>query len=185
MRKEIADEIKAYINANIWWKDTLGGLAFIVDSDGMKYPIEKLTPVDCQTDPQDLAPNSKKKSIMYFEDKGTTVEKGTSNWDFFSTNLTLIGWVNYNLINKTKYNIEDYMLEVMDVIPNHISTTNAKGCTIYVTGTRINNVFENYTYDIDKQYFMYPYGAFAIDFLITYRVMKGCKIPVVSNPTPC
>lgn len=184
MKKEVADYIKTQVST-ISWAEVVGGMVFVINDDGKVYPIEKITPGACDTDFRNYVPDDSYKSILYLEDRGTTVSPGTSRYHNVSTELRLVGWVNYNLINEDQIDPEQYMLDVINVLPDHFSTANAKAGTIFVTGMHIGDVFQDYTYNIDKQFYMYPFGAFAIDITMTYRIIKGCKVEVASNPASC
>lgn len=123
----------------------------------------------------DLVPNSSKKSVFYFEDRGLKVSGKSGKGFEMQSNLRLVGWLNSNYPPGSDALA---VAHVLNALPEH--PFNAPGYTrISVTPGAIlgteDNIFSKYTYDEKlRQYLMKPYSAFAIDLTINFTLTANC-----------
>ena len=108
MNQAIASILKSRI-ADLDFVDKIAGLVAtqymnVTNEAGVKvqksYPVACCTTADdCITGAyNDLAPDSKYKSVIYFEDRGVTFERYASNWKYYRSNLRLVAWLNVKKI---------------------------------------------------------------------------------------
>ena len=159
-------------------------------------PVLKVYPVyfnDTKTtcNPNDyisLVPDSSKKGIVYFEDKGTTMSQDK---DFFvmSSQVRLVGWFNLKLIDTTLTNADTLLLRVAKAIPRKLSNAdNINSIIIECTGNEQKSpaIFSDYTFVEEKtQYTMYPFDYFAINYEIGYRIHRSCINDITLNAMTC
>lgn len=197
MNNKIANLLKSYI-AELEWSDKLSGLvqtAHIRVKNGEDVS-EKSYPVSCDISAdacvkgayQDLAPDSKKKSVIYFEDKGVSFVERIGNRMKFDASLRLVCWLNHSLIQGGICDPDtigcgstgDYVIDVIKALPTTPIKTD-DFISIQITGIsqaeRDVSIFSKYSYnEVATQYLMFPYDYFALDLNISFTV------PCVSAP---
>jgi hypothetical protein len=131
---------------------------------------------------QDLCPNSKKKSVLYFEDRGLTFDHQEGNHLFYVSSLCLVCWLNLQLIQDVgcKKDVTgcgtsgDYVLEVIkkfDYKP--FNSGGLYGIMIHppTQAERSVDIFSKYTYsEVAIQYLMAPFDYFALDFSVNFMI---------------
>lgn len=176
MNREIANILKAFIEP-LGFADTLAGLVKTIETTDEKGKAIKFpASVDANTTPKsrdwqyaDLVPNSKKKSIIYFEDSGLETTGKTKSGIAFEGNLRLVCW-----INKTMVSEQFPLFEILKALPDQ--PFNASPITgIKVSAGKIlgaeDRIFSRYTYEESlTQYMMFPFTAFAVDLKIKFNV---------------
>jgi len=185
-------------------KDEISSLAWIEKIAGLVKPVtykdksgeEKTMPVyTSDTDLchishyEDFCPDSKKKSIVYFEDQGMDVLNAGCNYIDIETNLRIVCWCNLKLINPE---YSDAILLKLDIIKN---ITQNPANNDWVTKidvqfegeeTKSPDIFSDYTYDEQKQFLMYPYDYFALNYKVRYSVpVNECFDDIVISPDIC
>lgn len=203
MNNKIAAILKTYI-VTLPWADKVGGLVQtvnVLDKSGEKG-VEKSYPVSCDVTSdacvkgiyQALTPDSKKKSIMYFEDRGgVTFKRQEGDRLHYTAQLRLIGWLNLKQLECDTCGTEggcgvsgDYVLDVIQLFPYRpIDVGGFYGVMIHppVQVERSVSIFSRYTYnETATQYLMYPYDYFALDFDVDFMINTRCKKP---NVIPC
>lgn len=201
MNHKIASILKSYL-VNLSWKDKLAGLvqtANIRIKSGEDIS-PKSFPVSCDIDAvtcingayQDLAPDSKKKSVLYFEDKGVSFVERIGNRMKFTSSLRLVGWLNLREIQGESCDnsvtgcgtVGDYVIEVIKALPTTpFSTTDF--VSIYISNIsepeQSVDIFSKYTYNENAvQYTMFPYQYFALDLTIDFVI--PCVVPQYTKP---
>jgi hypothetical protein len=201
MNNKIASIFKGYLET-LSWADKVAGLVQTVsirtaDSTAKSYPIScDVTADACISGAyQDLCPNSKKKSVLYFEDKGVSMVARQGTRLKFKSSMRLVGWVNLKLIQEAECDadtigcgsIGDYVIDVINLLPNSPIQT-ADFISIMVSdiaeAERDVSIFSKYTYsETGVQYLMFPYGYFALDLSIDFTIpcVPG-SAPVVIVP---
>ena len=177
MTADIANIIKPYL-LTLPFADTVAGLvktAIIEDEvDGKLF--KKSFPISCDVTYTDcikgkytnLVPNKSKKSIMYFEDGGSSItDVGVTNFSF-QTKLKLIGWLNLAKLGKENCSLSALALaHVMKVLPvGYQNTGMFQRLRIFEISQDIksNAIFSKYSYKEETvQYLMYPYDYFALN----------------------
>lgn len=153
------------INTNLdhSFKDKVLGIVYPVDNKGVKMPGERNGKTLF-----DAVPDSSKKSIVYWEEYGARKIDGTSRFARMAHNVRLIVWLNHKKLDTTT---DACLEEMFRLVPRRIANT-----TIRLVGrrTRDESLFQRYTYDEEKQYITFPYDVFALDYEISYFLMK-CK----------
>ena len=135
-----------------------------------------------------LSPDSSKKGIIYFEDKGTSMEE-QGNYYMMSSQVRLVGWFNLKLINTTLLNADTLLLRTAKAIPKKLANSGGiSAITIECTGNEQKSpaIFSEYTFTEEKtQYTMYPFDYFAINYLIEYKIHRSCINDITLNGTSC
>lgn len=163
MIRQIVDDINKGLEYS--FKDVLRGIAYPVlnktqvipgDRDGNKY--------------QDCVPDDTKKSIVYWEDYGTTRLFGGPRYDRLQTAVRLVAWLNFKLISHGNY--DQCVREILNQIPRRI------GNEVFLIRTgqepKTSDIFSRYTYREGKQYVGPPYDVMAFNFNIRY-MSTYCK----------
>ena len=193
MNNIIANFLKGYLDT-LSWSDKTSGLvqtANIRIKNGEGNIVDKSYPVSCNVTYNacikgayhDLAPDSKKKSVLYFEDKGVSFVEKAWNRMKMRSSLRLVGWLNLCLIDDSCGVSGSYVLDVIRVLPsNPIST--ADFISIYISNVaqveRSVDIFSKYTYnETATQYLMYPYDYFALDLDIDFVItcLEAAYVP--------
>jgi hypothetical protein len=198
MNSLIANIFKGYLE-NLTWHDKLAGIvqtASINVKNGPNSIEGKTFPISCDIDIdaclkgayQDLAPDSKKKSILYFEDKGVSFVERQGNRMKFQSSLRLVGWLNLKLIQEEscdsgvtscsdagRYVIN--VLQVLPTVPFHTTDFVSIQIVSIAEVERDVSIFSKYSYsETATQYLLFPFSFFALDFLIDF------VIPCIERP---
>jgi len=194
---KIADKLALKISG-LNYVDRITGLAKVISKNiagegGMvakKIPTYlNLNKTTCDNaDYIDLVPDSKLKSIIYFEDQGTSKIDCSGRYDDFETNLRLVFWCNLGMIDQGTdlYNIQS---EIISTLIGRIDNFD------YVVKIIIEladipekspTIFAEFSYsEEDKQYLLYPYDYFALDFSVKWSLAKICYETTTLNPNSC
>lgn len=137
----------------------------------------------------DLVPNSSKKSIMYFEENGFNVTPINNNIFEVVASVKLVCWFNLKNINNTLTNAELLKLNVIQVMPTALQNVNPYSfIRVDLSGEEPKSVsiFNKYTYnEEEKQYLIYPFDYFALNYDISFYVGKNCIDELVINQSVC
>ena len=153
------------------------------------YPVYiNKTKTTCSPDDYiDLVPNDKKKGIIYFEDQGTTLtEEG--NYFYFNTQVRLVGWFNLKRVNTALLNADTLMAKVAATMPQKLSNDGGISSIVLelIGSNREPAIFGNYTFiEERKQYLMYPFDYFALNYSIDYKIHRSCINDITINGTSC
>lgn len=189
MNAEIAKILKSQIE-NLSFMDRVAGAVRVVRRQDVtdKGPIIKTFPVDCDVTQKDcvsgkytdLFPNSKYKSIHYFEDLGATVPTGQdqSNFDF-EARLRLVGWLNLQKLGKATCSVSHLAIAAILKAIEAKNFNNDPFTRIQIKCTGIEPktaaIFSKYSYSEEiSQYLLYPYDYYAINFSVSFRVPYKC-----------
>lgn len=146
------------------------------------YEIVKPEATECTSKSRDLVPNSKKKSIIYFEDFGANpTSGGRPGKPMFQSTIRLVAWFNRNRLVGDQYaNISTFCQSAIIGLltgKNPINTGNFQRLTFSANRLPPQDagIFSRYTYDeATRQYLMPPYECFAIDFTCRFAVRDTC-----------
>jgi hypothetical protein len=144
------------------------------------FPIAYNTDVTTCNDSEllDFVPDDKKVSIIYFEDRGTSMTKMENQSVYFTSNFTLVCWFNYKRLAGNMTNtslIVGNILKYLPVVMGNIAPL--IGVVLSVTGEQDNTggVFSKYSYiEEQSQFITYPYGYVALDMSADFSVRKEC-----------
>jgi len=195
MNHAIADILKARI-IDLDFVDKIAGLVAptymnIPDKDGNM--VEKCFPISCTTTVQDckeglyndLCPDSKYKTVIYFEDRGVSYDRREGKFIYYKSNLRLVCWINIALIESdactdgTDCSMSAELIkEIICAMPSH-PTNISPFVSVYPVITsqeiRSNSIFSQYTYNEKQvQYLMYPYDYFALNIETSFAVCQNC-----------
>ncbi len=137
----------------------------------------------------DLVPNSNKRSIIYFENNGIKISPINGNIIECVADVRLVCWANLKKINDTFINADILKLLVIQAMPSSLSNVLPYSfIRIQLTGEETKNVsiFSKYTYnEEEKQYLIYPFDYFALNYEISFYVGINCIDPILISPAVC
>ena len=195
MNHAIADILKARI-IDLDFVDKIAGLVaatYMDITDESNAKVQKCFPISCTTTASDLkqglyddlCPNSKYKTVIYFEDRGVSFDRREGKFIYYKSNLKLICWINIALINSdccqdgTDCSMSAEMIaEIVCAMPEHpenISPFVRVFPVITSQEIRSNSIFSPYTYNEKQmQYLMHPYDYFALNIETEFAVCQNC-----------
>lgn len=197
MNYAIATILNTYLTT-LPFSDRMAGVVKAVTfvTGTSERPVKKTIPVDCgvsQADCmdgkyQDLVPNSKYKSISYFEDGGVRLVSINERDYAFQANLRLVYWINLKKVGKTDCNVSALAVtNVLNKLPQSPFNSGIYSrMRIKVSQELVKSaaIFSKYTYDeAVTQYLMYPFDYFALDLTVDFLINKSCIIDW-ENGTP-
>lgn len=195
MNEVIAEILKSYLST-LNFVDQLGGLVKIAEIKQSDKTVKRV-PVDYslsqhQTDinnHQAYMPDSKKRSVIYFEDKGIETVRHTSRYIDMVSTLKLVAWFNLERIDKDLNNCTQLMFLLAQNIPKSFANQyNILKARTKLIGLDIKNknIFSDYDYDeAEMQLLMYPYDYGDINYNIFFSINPSCVDDVVINKQDC
>lgn len=193
MNKKIAEILKDQISS-LDWIDKIAGLVrpvtFKDKAGNVKTMPIYLNGVDmCKASAyEDLVPDSSKKSILYFEDGGMDVINAGCLYIDVLSSLKLVCWCNLKIINPEYSSAIPMKLEILRTIPTKIDNTDwVTKINVQFAGEDMANPFTPYTYDEQKQFLIYPYDYFSLNYKVRFSVPLNaeCYDSVELNPDIC
>jgi hypothetical protein len=197
MNQKIADIIKTKIEC-LDFVDKIAGLVSttymnVTDENGNK--VQKAFPIACNVTAEDckqglyndLCPDSKYKTVIYFEDGGVRLNERKGNNICYTSNLKLVCWINVALYkadccgdNGGCSSSADIIKKILCVLPGQPENIDPyiKVMPIVISqDVRSNSIFGKYTYNEKQvQYLMYPFDFFALNIQTTFCVCLDCDI---------
>ena len=198
MNQAVSSILKDYIDG-LDFVDKISGLVQTVhmnvtDDKGVK--VRKSYPVSCTTTAEDckkglyndLAPDSKYKTVLYFEDGGVTFNSRQGNFVCYTSNLKLVCWINIPKIYGESCPDGEPCTEAAKIIkkilcalpaqPVNVSPFVKFSPVIVSQDIRSNSIFSKYTYnELQTQYPMYPYDYFSLNIQTQFCVCTAdCTI---------
>jgi hypothetical protein len=196
MNKAIADILKAKIE-NLDFVDKIAGLVapvYVDMVDENNNRVQKCFPVSCTTTAQDcklgayndLCPDSKYKTVIYFEDRGVTFDRREGKFIYYRSNLRLVCWINAVKLENdgcadgTECSLAADLIKdivcALPEFPENISPFAQVMPVVTSQEIRSNAIFSAYTYNEKQvQYLMYPYDYFALDITTEFAVCQTCS----------
>lgn len=200
MNNKIANIIVDYIK-DLEWIDKLAGMTQVakIHQASGETKVEKRYPISCQMEYDDackdgcydeLAPNSKYRSVVYFEDGSFSYSERRGKRLYYTSNIRLVAWLNYKLLRDAGCgSTGEYILDIIKSLPDvPVDIGAMRGVTITVTSQarRDSGIFSQYTYnEFQTQYLMIPYDFFALDIRTEFFVIPECHEPNVGGCTEC
>lgn len=174
------------------WTDVVGGLVKTVSKRVLigdnKYKTQYF-PVACDTTWEDcegnseslrmLVPDSSKRCVIYFEDKGTSQRMVDGKVTMVS-NLRLVCWMNLNRFNNAGCSLSFYAISSLQNAlftskpENFSSIVQSIRCTSWAVAPKSADIFSKYTYNEFKQFLLKPFDYFAIDIVTEFSVNPSC-----------
>lgn len=195
MNHAIADILKARI-IDLDFIDKIAGLiapTYFDDTDEGSAKVQKCFPISCTTTAQDcklglyndLCPDSKYKTVIYFEDRGVSFDRREGKFIYYKSNLRLVCWINIEKINAdccqdgTDCSMSAELIkEIICAMPEH-PTNISPFAKVYPVITsqeiRSNSIFSQYTYNEKQtQYLLFPFDYFALNIETDFAVCQNC-----------
>lgn len=191
MNQAIANIIKGHIEG-LHFVDKIAGLTSVTYfdvTDKDKNTVQKAFPVACCVTADDckvgayneLMPDSKYKTVIYFEDRGVSFTRSESNWKYYTSNLRLVCWINVTKLigvdckEGTACTVAAHLItdiiRALPSFPEHNYPFNHVYSEVVNQEVRSNGIFAAYTYDEKhSQYLMYPYDYFALDIQTNFAI---------------
>jgi hypothetical protein len=184
MNQTVAGLLKYYIE-DLCFVDKIAGLVQtvylnITDENGVK--VQKSFPVSCNFTAEDcknglyndLAPDSKYKTVIYFEDGGITFNERKGNFACYTSSLKLVCWINVAKFEAdwcgsgvpctVGAEIIKRILCAFPPQPVNITPFIRFYPVIVSEEIRSNAIFSKYTYnELQTQYLLYPFDFFALN----------------------
>lgn len=199
MNQTVANILKTYLeDCDCDFVDKIGGLVQtvyenVIDKDGNKvqkaYPIScTFTAEDCKTGLyNEFAPDSKYKTVIYFEDGGLTYNSRQGAFVCYTSNLKLVCWINTALYKAdwcgvgipctVSAEIIKKILCCFPLQPVNITPFVRFSPVIVSEDVRSNSIFSKYTYnELQTQYLLYPYDFFALNIRTDFCIcVEDCE----------
>lgn len=142
---------------------------------------------------QDLVPNDKVKSVIYFEENGGSQFLEFVRGDYkYRSSLRLVGWLNLKKLGVTGCSYSaNAVMQILSALPMKPFNALSKYTRVEITGVsemeKSNAIFAKYTYDEGvSQYLMYPFDFFALNITLEYIVPRACISEMILNdPLNC
>ena len=195
----VANILHDYIK-NLAWADKTAALIRVATrstESGVRqyFPVAcQLTEAECNSGRyQDLMPDDRKKSVMYFEDNGgVQYKRSAGSVDYYEAKLRLVGWLNIKQLGQTDCSITSGAIgDILRAMPGKVAPHIAS--TYGLTNVLINfdsevkkdvNIFSKYSYnEAQSQYLLYPFDYFALDFSVDFAMNTDC-LPTLTPETP-
>lgn len=136
-----------------------------------------------------LVPDTKKKSIVWWEDNGVELTNEDTYYYHSRANLMCVGWWNLPLIDQTMTDPSLLVANLIAAMP--VSLTNVDYLSqmrVAFEGEEISGaeVLSKYSFDEpESQFATFPYAVTGIRFSVDFAFGKNCVDDVVLNPSSC
>lgn len=135
----------------------------------------------------DYCPDSSKRSIIYFEDLGTTFSQWEGKYMMFTAQMRLVCWFNYKRIGG--HSPDQVALNLLKYLPDNMGNfDDLIGVWLDVQRQEPNDgtAFGRYTYPEEiSQFITYPYDYVSFILNATFKVAKDCIDDLTPEVDPC
>lgn len=148
--------------------------------------------VDCENDKsryRDLCPDSKKKSVLYLEDKGVRFKSIDGHKVFYVAQFDLICWLNLPLlgVSECSYSARAVAAIIGKLIGKGVPFQDGIYQRLFIKPVgeqpKSQNPFSKYSYDIEaSQLLMYPYDYFVMILEVEFMVDVRCIDEITLEP---
>jgi len=196
-------------------RDEISGLNFVEIAAGLAKPkivrvnntsadaeepamIDKVIPmayndlgIACEEgDLYSLVPNTKKKSIVWWEDNGIELVEEQTYYYQARASLICVGWWNLPLINDTLSDASLLVANIIAAMPKRLSNID------YLSQIRVSwsgnpvsgaEVLSKYTFDeAENQFATFPFAVSAIEFIVDFAFGINCVdcMPIIASSCP-
>jgi hypothetical protein len=191
MNQQIANIIKAKIEG-LDFVDKIAGLVsttYMTMSDAEGAKVQKSFPVACNVTAEDcisgayndLCPNSKYRTVLYFEDGGVDFNAREGIWICYTSHLRLVCWINVG-----KYKADccgdvlsctasaDIIKKILCALPSQPEYIDPYSKVYPVVTSQVirnNSIFSAYTFnEVVTQYLLSPFDFFALNIETTFCI---------------
>ena len=192
MNSGIANYIVGLIDTQTYI-DKIAGLVTPITTK--QKDITKIVPFACGVQHRDcvsgkyddLVPNSRYKSVIYFEDQGVNFGLVKGDRQYFTSKLRMVVWLNMQKLGEAGCVLSNQvLLSIFATIPQFpVNFGNYLQMKITPVSEPIKNknIFSPYSYDeAVNQYLIAPYDYFAIDFNVSWWMVLECLDTYVPDP---
>lgn len=191
MNQAIADIIKEKIE-KLPFVDKIAGLVQTVHLDFVDEKggrVAKAFPVACCVTADDckkgayndLAPDSKYKTVIYFEDEGVSFLRESGNHKHYRSTLRLVCWINVAKLKDVyckkripctvSAQLIAQIIRALPRNPENISPFDAIYINVTEQLVRSNSIFTKYSYNEKQtQYLLSPYDFFALEIVTDFAI---------------
>lgn len=202
MNKDLASFLKSRLTM-LPFVDVLAGLAETVEkvqyggedraiiTSRNRFPVATDVnkgdnePISPETD---LIPDSRRKSIIYFEDNGAVIGSTVDGTTNYTSNLRLVCWLNRRLLIGNDYqSVSAYCIaSILKKVSQQNPLNFSPFINLTVKAIRLpvgdSGLFSRYTYDESvRQYLRPPFEAFGIDLVCNYKINPDCMPEIDFN----
>lgn len=140
----------------------------------------------CSAHEEIITPDSSLKGLVYFEDNGTTPNGKIGKGYQYTSNLTLICWINRAKVVSEVYSeitgiaIQNIIQKLqIDENPENVSMFIGLTVTLNKIFPQDANLFSKYTFDeAVTQYLRPPFEFFGLSLQVKYRINPECVEPL-------
>jgi len=136
-----------------------------------------------------LVPDTKKMSIVWWEDQGTELIREDTYYYHSRANLRCVAWWNLALIDQSLTDASLLVANLIAAIPASLSSVDyLSQIQVMFTGEEISgaSVLDAYNFDIpEDQITTFPYQVTGINFAVEFAFGKNCVDEVILNPASC
>lgn len=191
MISQLIDQLKTDLALKPW-AGMVAGIALPQHYTNTDKKVEKI-PVACRPDAAvcnegslaSLIPDVNQKSIIFFEDLGSSNNGGMGRVDRIESNVKLICWVNWKKLGESDCSPDNIMQEVIGTFANYrgnigqFLNVNVKLDSI---APSTYDIWNRYSFKSGRRaYMMAPYTAFAVTFKITFLMRSGCYTALIPS----
>lgn len=200
MNQAIAQIIIGHISG-LDFIDKIGGVVSVIYEDVFDgtNKVQKSFPAACCVEPEDckigayndLSPDSKYNTVIFFEDKGVTFDKHEGSFKYYTSSLRLVCWINVAKILEDDCRLGSectraahLITEIVRLLPpfpeDHTPFVMLHS-EVISQEPRSNAIFGAYTFNEKQtQYLLYPFDYFALNIQTTFAIC--IKSDIVSVP---
>jgi hypothetical protein len=201
MNEQIASILKSKIE-HLNFVDKIAGMVrpMIIDmQDKDNKLIKKLLPIASDITAEqcrggrynDLIPNSKYKSILYFEDNGTSFSYKAKNRAYFSSKLSLVCWLNLKKLQDCDVTVISPQVILMIIaawpeFPFEYGIYREISIKSISENVKNSGIFNKYSYDESlNQYLLWPYDYFSLQISVEYWIGLNCINDITITECTC
>jgi hypothetical protein len=192
MIEEIGEILKDRISGAVY-ADRLAGIVSVIQYkdkiDGKEFmhrfpaacDIESLNCGEETNKVNDLVPDSKKKSVIFFEDiSGANLQGKDRGNNVYQANVRLVAWINQKQLGKSECSVtgpimNDLITRLQTTSPINISPYTKMKISVIKIVPKTPAIFNRYTFPLTgKQYLMYPFDYFALDIRVQFNINSKC-----------
>ena len=195
-------------------RDEISGLNFVEIAAGLAKPVtvrNDVTPADAEEgamldkiipmayndlgivceggDLYKLVPDTKKMSIVWWEDKGVELTEEQTYYYQARANLMCVGWWNLPLIDQAMTDPSLLVANIIAAVPVALTTVDyLSQIRVAWDGEEVSGaeVLSKYSFDEpENQFATFPYAVTGINFVVDFAFGKNCVDAVVLNPATC
>jgi len=158
-----------------------------------KYPIAcDVTGKECADNSSrlsDLVPDSKKRSVIYFEDiSGVQFIKQERNEFIFTARPRLVCWLNQKKLGKNQCSVTPLVVaNLVKALATNQRLNEGMFIKMFinVAGQTVKtpSIFSRYTFsEAQNQFLMFPFDYFALDIFVEFRINADCIDEFIVEP---